>query len=67
MRLALGNCRVCDNHMPKRPFIENKVDDYRTPKLNMAFAILGAWNRMPFMARTCTLCYDHEFTFLKSG
>ena len=33
---ALSNCHECDNRTPKRPVIENKTCNNRTPKLNMA-------------------------------
>lgn len=34
--LVFSNFHACDKPTPKRPVIENKVYDDRTPKLNMA-------------------------------
>ena len=61
--LDLRNCHACNNRKPKRPFIENKVCDYHTSKLNMVFVGLCTCDSTQFMARPCILCYHYEFIF----
>ena len=47
--LALSSCLTCDDCTPQRQFIENKVNDNHTPKLNIACMSACACNPMQFI------------------